>query len=678
MTRHLALMLCLSPLALMSPGCDDESADADADVDADADADADADVDADADADQGDGDLDGDVVHVPEEPGCENLNPRFCSLPYPSARYLEPDDTTATGYRLALTPEFLPPSVNRASFDFTPYERLDGMSPASQIMTLYDRPPDLTDAAGFATIERSLEPTSPTVIVDMETGERVAHWVELDARADSEEETVVFLRLASRLQENRSYAVAIRGLSDADDEPIAPSDAFRALRDGLPTDSAEIEGRRAGFETMFTALTAAGVERGALIEAWWFHTASGEAIRGDLLHARADALERLGAEGIGCTVVGVDEGYGDDGLTLRRVRGTYTVPSYMDSPVPPARFVRGDDGMPEFVENVEVPWTMIIPEALTEGGPHAGPMITYGHGLMGTAEDTLSWTIFRNIAQRTGAVLIGTDWAGMSTPDALTVASALSDVSMFVNVMERLQQGMINQIALTRTFAGICSSEPEFFYEGVNLLDTSELYYVGASQGGIYGGTLLAISPDISRGVLLVNGTVFPFMMERSIDYVPYLPYFEEAYPVRLHQAMLLPMAQHLWDMADPASYLPFYAEGLPDIGPKQVLSIADLNDAQVPNLSTDQAMRMVGAPLIEGTARQPWGFEVVASPYTGSGYLTIDVGDPSVPETNTAPTQDGGGHTEVGQTETAIQAIQTFLYTGEIVVDCDGVCDPD
>ena len=39
--------------------------------------------------------------------------------------------------------------------------------------------------------------------------------------------------------------------------------------------------------------------------------------------------------------------------------------------------------------------------------------------------------------------MIATDWAGMSSYDALTVAGALSNVSDFVYLAERLQQGVV-------------------------------------------------------------------------------------------------------------------------------------------------------------------------------------------------------------------------------------------
>jgi len=621
-----------------------------------------------------------DPIEVPHEEGCDNLNPLYCAFPYPSDRYLVDDAATATGYRLAIDPGALPEAIDPAEFDLSPYDRLDGGSPATQIMTLFERPPVVAGdhIAGAYSIERSLDDDHPTVILDLDTGERVAHWIELDARAGSSSETVLYLRLAGRLEEDNGYAVAIRGLVDEDGGTIEPSMAFAAIRDGLHTDAPDIEERWDAYQAMFDALESAGVARDQLQAAWRFHTASGDAIRGDLLHARADALQRLGADGIGCTVTSVDEGYGDDGITLRRVRGTYTVPSYMDSPEPPARYVRGDDGLPVWVEDVEVPFTAIVPTSLTEGTPRAGPLVTFGHGLMLSGEVVVSSEPLRLNASEMEATIVATDWAGMSIPDSLTVAGALNNPSSFVYVTERLQQGMINQIALTRTFMGICRDIPELQHEGTDLVDASESYYIGGSQGGIYGGTLLTLSPDIDRGVLLVNGANYPFMIERSIDFEAYFPIFELAFPDRLDQALMLPMAQHLWDGTDPSSYLPFLQDGLPDIGPKQVMSITVTNDAQVPNLSSDMAMRMAGAPVVRGSVSEPWGFEVLDAPYTGSGYVEIDLGDPDCPEGNLAPPIDAGGHGAIARDPMALLMIESFLYDGEVIMPCDGECDPD
>ena len=395
------------------------------------------------------------------------------------------------------------------------------MSPASQIITLFSRPPGLAGAANQDDIGRSLAPDSPTVILDMETGGRVPHWTELDAQAGPEDERLLFLRPATRLAENRSYGVAIRGLNDIDGSPLEPSENFANLRDGLPTDSRNLERRRERFERLFEALEEEGVARDELQAAWWFHTASGDAIRGDILTMRTDALEHLGENGIGCTVTRVEDNYKDQ--IWRYVEGTFTVPSYMDSPEPPARLVRGEDGRPMFVEYVEVPFVANIPASLAEapGGPTAGPLVTFGHGLFASAKDTIDSDELRELANRYRVIIAGTDWAGMCSSDLIALSALILDASKYPTMTERLQQGMINQIAMTRSLAGVGRALPEFSAESIPLIDADELYYAGGSQGGIYGGTLLTLSPDIERGALFVNGALFSFIVDRSIVVMP-------------------------------------------------------------------------------------------------------------------------------------------------------------
>ncbi|MFZ5481509.1 MAG: hypothetical protein ACOZNI_32405 [Myxococcota bacterium] len=621
-----------------------------------------------------------DVVAVPQDDACDNLNPAYCLLPWPSDRYLVADDATPTGWRLAYDSDAFPPSSQGNPMDVEPYGRLDGMSPGSQILTMFDAPPDLSGAAGADDIGRSLDEDSPTVVVDLATGERVPHFVENDAQAESADRTLVLVHPAVRLRPDADYAVVFRDLADAEGNALAPPVAMQALLDGKHTDAPDVEARWDAYREMLATLDELGLRDG-IVQAWRFHTASDETLHRDLLAMRADALERLGPDGIGCTVESVEEGYGEGTAitSFRRVRGTYTVPSYMDDPEPPARLVRGDDDLPTYVEDVEVTFTAIVPHSLADV-PTAGPVVTFGHGLLGDAEGTLSDERIRYSADNGGVVIVGTDWAGMSTDDLVTVAGILADVSTFPYLSDRLHQAMVNQLALTRTFAGVCASHEAFAVDGVSLIDPTRRYYTGVSQGGILGGTYLTLAEDIERGVLLVNGAEFPFMMERSIAFAPYFPTFAAYYTDRVDRAVLLASAQHLWDHTDPNAWLGYTTSGIPeaDVPPHAVLSIAALNDAQVPNLTSDLANRIAGVPILAGSAREAWGFDVVDASQATSGYVTIDMGDPEVPEGNVAPTVDAGGHSNVGVADAAQAMMIQFLGTGTLTMPCDGVCDPN
>jgi hypothetical protein len=147
---------------------------------------------------------------------------------------------------------------------------------------------------------------------------------------------------------------------------------------------------------------------------------------------------------------------------------------------------------------------------------------------------------------------------------------------------------------------------------------------------------------------------------------------------VDMAAAVLEATILHLWEQTEPASWLPYAAVGVDGIGPKALVEIAAHNDAQVPNLATDVAMRIAGVPVLSGSSREPWGLDVVEEGESTSAYVTIDLGDPDVPEGNVFPEVDEGGHSDVGATWAAQEIMRTFFAEGRVAMPCDGICDPD
>lgn len=625
----------------------------------------------------------GDVVadvHIDADPACDALGYGFCFTPWPSDRWLADDPTTPTGKRLAYDATRFPLGSAPGPFDVGPWNELDGVSPASQIMAMFPVPPDLSDVAFHTDIARSLDDDHPTLLVDLDTGERLPHWVELDAQAQSDDRTLVFVRPIARLKENRRYAVVFRDLVDVDGAPLAASDGFAALRDGLSTDSADLEARRAAYEDLFATLEDQGVARDSLQLAWWFTTASGDSIRRKMRAIVADADARLGERGLGCTVTEVIDSYGaDTGVTsYRLIRGTFTAPSYLDRYEPPSRLVLDDDGLPVWQEDVDVEFTAVIPWSVADSTEPA-PLLEWGHGLMAAGAPYVESVELRSVAEASGVVIVATNWAGMSEDDLATTAAVLYDASSFPNLSDRLHQGMVNFIAQTRAIAGVCQDDPAFRVDDRPVVDPDTVYYAGGSQGGFLGATLLAVHPDIERGLLFVNGINFPFTMERSIAFADYLPLMQSAYPDRVEQAWGLSMTEHLWETVEGAGYAELLVRGDGTFGGKSVLSVCAENDAQVGNLASDYAARTFGIPVLRGSTREPYGLDVVDGPYTGSAYITIDVGDPDVPAENVAPTTDAGGHDTVGYSPTSQAIVGEFLKTGTIPAPpCEGPCDPD
>ena len=66
----------------------------------------------------------------------------------------------------------------------------------------------------------------------------------LSAFSQDPTQRALLLWPVKQLDFSRRYVVAMRGLVDGDRNSIAPSDAFRAFRDGIPTDDPDIETRR--------------------------------------------------------------------------------------------------------------------------------------------------------------------------------------------------------------------------------------------------------------------------------------------------------------------------------------------------------------------------------------------------------------------------------------------------
>ena len=593
-------------------------------------------------------------------------------LPWPSDRYLK-SASTETGHRINYIQDVMWENVDGDRVDISPFQRLDGFSPSSQILTIFEEPADTDGTAFWDSIELSLDEDHPTVLVDLETGERLPHWVENDSRATSPDESVFFVRPIDRLKPDHRYGVAIRGLKGVSGDLLSSSPAFIGLRDDREFEPAQpkLEARRASYEVLFDALGDAGVERSTLQQAWWFHTASDESTRGPFLSMRADAQEWLGDDGLGCTVDSAEEA----GPGGRLIKGTVTVPWYMDGALPPASLVRDSRGNPVYQGTEQIPFSAYIPNVLLTN-PEGGELLLWGHGLFGSGPPLVEDSGLQLLSESLAMPMAATDWHGMSTKDLAFLMGALWDVSDFYMVGENLQQGMVIQNALTRSLMGVCGLDPAFQRNdgGAAILDRDPRF-IGISQGSVLGGTFLTQSPDIERGALLVGGATFSFMIERSIHFNTYETFLMPAYGERLVTAQLMAFSQHVWDSAESAAYIGAAKEGLEGVGPKRYLYLVAHNDSQVPNLSSDIAVRITGMPVLEDSSYHPWGAEVIEGPTTESAFVSFHMGDRENPRGNESPSQDDGGHNNAPTADESVDMILNFFETGVIESVCDGPC---
>ena len=154
----------------------------------------------------------------------------------------------------------MPSNVGGVHINPAEWNRNDGFSPGSSGL-LFVPGIDLaqTGAAPITDIEQSLEPDAPVVMIDVDTGQRVPNWVELDLQASGPSDVTLMVRPAVQLLEGHRHVVALRDLRDANGDVIEPDRGFEIYRDQIPTFAPEVEDRRPQMESIFAALDAHGV-----------------------------------------------------------------------------------------------------------------------------------------------------------------------------------------------------------------------------------------------------------------------------------------------------------------------------------------------------------------------------------------------------------------------------------
>ncbi|MBI88386.1 MAG: hypothetical protein CMB67_05115 [Euryarchaeota archaeon] len=627
------------------------------------------------------------IVSIPYTPNCDDTNTDHCMLPFPSGSFLEDVSTNSeTGYALTIEGDAIPDTNSAVSESMLVLDRLDGFSPSTQIFTSFgNQTPEISDLANQFDISKSIVPGHGSVLLNLDTGNLIHHWVELDARAQEGEPTLVFLRTLQGLEHGTAYAVAFSGLSSTD-SPILPSDGFRALRDNISTDNEGIESQRISYEGMFDSLEKVGVPRSGIQSAWWFHTASTDSILRDLLIMRNDAEARIGSQGIACNLTEVIDGYGDDGKALRLITGTITTPHYMVEKKARSPLMRDSGGDPQFVAEREIDFSMMIPQSLADNNS-SGPLTVLGHGLFGNGRDYVSNSMGRYYGDTYGTTLLATDFKGWSSDgdlDAMTFA--LLDLKEFQYQQERQMQAVINHLTMIRTITGVCAENENFKHNGTNLIDMETVNYWGISLGGLRGPSLLAMAPELDWGVLWVGGTSFTHQVERSTHYgseeYPMEFYSllssQASLPSRLDRAISIALLQSIWDSTDGETFLPFRETGWKDVlKPFDVFYLSSMMDAQVTILSADRAVRTGNVPVVNGSAHHPFAVDVVEGPVNGSAAAYFDGNFPPLPTGNT----NGPGwhhslaHNLVFEVEEAQLMAYHYLLTGVLHDYCNNSC---
>lgn len=600
-----------------------------------------------------------------------------CALPFPSSFYLTADTTTATGLRVHFPAGLLPRNTRMQEFDPARLNLLDGFSPASQLLA------DLgvrLDPGQFAGEDADPTPTlsaaAPVQLLRYDTGERVPVFAELDAYADADSGAAqaLIIRPLVRLRPGTRYVVALRELRDAAQQPVRVR-PFQSLVTGSYGPDSRLMPIKGRYEEMFALLDSAGVPRTSLTLAWDFTTGSDARIQGNLLRMRDAALARVTAENLGITVTKVSAPTNNPKV-LRVIEGTFAVPSFLtDASDPSAPMQLDAQGRPMDTGRNAAANLLIIVPACAKTAPLPLRAVVYGHGLLGSA-DEINSSLHRDLADKLCSIELATDFIGLSSNDLTYLGGqVLGQFDAVAVTTDRLQQAQINFAVLARLAHTKLKDLPELTVEGTAggrpLLDGNQVFYLGGSQGGIFGNTILAISPDLDRGVLNVGAGNYSMMLPRASAFAQFQVVLNAAYRDLLAQQLLVALSQSYWDFADPISFARTnVADTLP--GPdgqpmahKRILLQESRNDSQVPNLATRMIARTMGLAQLGPAVEPVYGLMQTAGP-VDSAYVQFDTRlQPPPSKTNMGTGIDNGAHGSLARIPAVVQQIDEFLRPG-------------
>jgi hypothetical protein len=647
------------------------------------------------------------VVPAPSAPpGCDPFGGTHCLFPWPND-YFRKDG------HLALTASMMPHNAQGVPIEPSDYNRVDGFSPGATIVLKVpglDTPEAFakTGAVPITDLARTYDSKAPIVVINARTGHRQLIWAELDSNAGSPADTALMIHPAKNFNEGQRYIVALRKLRGADGKLLHVPRAFRLYRDRIKTDSPGFESRRAHLNDLFRTLKDAGIKRGGLYMAWDFTVASERSLSRRMLSIRDRAFAELGDTTLSDLKVQgsapkfkidkiIEPTVAENPNVRRRVEGHITVPCFLDKPGCPAgsRFNLGPDGLPQRIpgNTYEARFICNIPRSATSADP-ARPSL-YGHGLFGDAGEVGADNV-EQLGNENNVIVCGADWIGMAEEDLPNALGVLLDLSKFPTLPDRLQQGFLDFLYIGRAMVhsqGFASSLA-FWDSGGPLIDTRRMFYYGNSQGGIAGGALTALAPDLNRSVLYVGAMNYSLLVTRSVDFEPFDAVLNQSYPDRLQRPLLLSLIQTLWDRGEPNGYAWHMTnDPLPNTPKHKVLQLLSFGDHQVANVATEVEARTIGShlrlPAVDPgrhTDVTPYyGIPPVDHfPFSGDAALVIwdigplraggTLGTPPPPITNTPPAIGVDPHDLVIESEARIRhQIAEFLRIGGRVIDVCG-----
>jgi hypothetical protein len=612
----------------------------------------------------------GNTSGIPDE--CNPLGGQGCLLPWPSMMYAEVDATTATGYRLNIPREAMPTNADGITVEPDHFNRWDGFSAIAPMLAMFPTGVSADGLPSFKNPDESLAATSPIVLVNVETGERVPFFAEVDQNTIEVTKRALIIRPLARLATSSHYAVGIRNtVKAADGTALARPKAFEALLSGGGFSHPAFATLEKTAPQMFAALEAAGLPKSEMVLAWDFVTVSDAFLRSDLTAMREQALPAIGAVGANLTFTANPQT--NTAQTYKRYLGTYKSPNFLTNGEADSSVLRRDSQYKPIAEGLrDAKYAAIIP-ACVATQPLPRPTIVFGHGLFGSSEEYLNDGFVLDLAEDHCLVVVAGDFIGLTSRQLALAPLAVNDLNRGPQIVEKLAQSVIDFIALESVTRGPMANAPEFQFNGTAVIDPAKTYYVGGSLGGIMGNTFMAYDPNITKGVLAVPGGNWSLLFERSTAWSLLMGAAQGAYEdpelYQLNLAMSLGMGFEPYDPMTTAAHVtkdPLF--GNPT---KNILIWYAIGDCLVTNIATEMVARTMGLQMTAPTVKTPWGITTTTAPLANGITIYDEKPTPMPGDTNVPPKEDNGTHSGVNKNPANLRQVQQFLLQNVVVDEC-------
>lgn len=610
---------------------------------------------------------------------CDNLLESNCLMPFPTDYFTRVEDGER---RLHFGPTSLMVNNRGTQLRGDFFHELDGWGVATPVLFTWPGA-TLTGTAPIFQPGASLEDESMTILLNVETGERLAHWVETDWLSDPAPHPVIVLRPAVPFEPDTRYIAALRGFVDDAGELLPAPRGFASIRDREASVVRGVHDRRAHFETaIFPVLEAHGVAREELQLAWDFTTASREDATYLMATMRERMLAAIGEDGPDYEIDTIEEV--NDPHVTHMLTGRLFVPSFLEAadPITGLRRIRRDaEGLPLADGFEEVEFTLQVPANARDREEPLG-VLMYGHGFIGTkSQANGGW--LRSQADDYGFLILALDMQGMTDGTIeIWMRNLLRDASTMPLFTEEVMQGVMNHVAALRLMRGRFLQETDERFteeDGSPLYDPDRLWYYGNSQGGTLGTLIMATTPDVENGVLGVPGCAFPFLLQRSTVFTNFTALLGTIYRDPVNVSLTLGLLGSAFNRIEGLVWQHHIErEPLPGATPHRVLLHVAKEDGQVHNELSFLLGRALDAPILVPTPPRPydvWGLVEQPYPWTGSAVTEFDFGIPDQEDLRLPAPEETDTHGWLRRLPEGRDQMMHFLKTGEVLNFCEGYC---